>query len=95
LSRSLSSAEEPVWMLAVRGFLLGIAFSGNLLFAMSMLTDAMVVDYCRTGLRREGMCSALYSFGEKLATSVGPTILGGTAAMAAIRAERATGRALS
>lgn len=82
LSWSLATAEEPVWMLALRGFLLGIAFSGNVLFAMSMLTDAMEVDYYRSGLRREGMYSALYSFVEKLATSVGPMILGGALAYA-------------
>ena len=82
LSWSLASAEEPVWMLALRGFLLGIAFSGNVVSAMSMLTDAMEVDFYRSGLRREGMYSALYSFVEKLATSVGPMILGGALAYA-------------
>lgn len=77
LSWSLATPEEPLWVLLLRGFLLGIAFSGNVLFAMSMLTDAMEIDFHRTGLRREGMYSALYSFVEKLATSVGPMILGG------------------
>ncbi len=82
LSWTLATPEEPVWMLAVRGLLLSIAFSGNVLFAMSMLTDAMELDYYRTGLRREGMYSALYSFIEKLATSVGPMIMGGALAYA-------------
>lgn len=82
LSWSLATADEPLWMLVVRGALLGIAFSGNVLFAMSMLTDAMEIDFYRTGLRREGMYSALYSFVEKLATSVGPMILGGALAYA-------------
>jgi glycoside/pentoside/hexuronide:cation symporter, GPH family len=63
--------------LALRGFATGIAFSGNVLFAMSMLSDAMEADSHRTGLRREGMYSALYSFVEKLAASIGPLILGG------------------
>ena len=67
---------EPDWLLAVRGFVNGIAFAGNVLFAMSMLTDAMELDYHRSGLRREGMYSALYSFTEKLASAVGPLILG-------------------
>ena len=44
---------------------------------MSMLTDAMEADAHRTGVRREGMYSALYSFVEKLASSIGPLILGG------------------
>lgn len=77
LSWVWATPDEPVWALALRGFATGIAFSGNVLFAMSMLTDAMEADAHRTGLRREGMYSALYSFVEKLASSIGPLILGG------------------
>lgn len=76
LSWTWAEVGEPTWALLLRGFLLGIAFSGNVLFAMSMLTDAMEVDAHRTGLRREGMYSALYSFIEKLAGAIGPLILG-------------------
>jgi glycoside/pentoside/hexuronide:cation symporter, GPH family len=76
LSWTLALPGEPVWLLALRGFLLGIAFSGNVMFAMSMLTDAMEVDRLKTGLRREGMYSAFYSFVEKLASSIGPLIMG-------------------
>jgi len=36
----------------------------------------MELDYHYTGLRREGMYSALYSFVEKLAAALGPLILG-------------------
>lgn len=77
LSWIWATPEEPIWALGVRGFFTGIAFSGNVLFAMSMLTDAMEADAHRTGQRREGMYSALYSFIEKLAASIGPLILGG------------------
>lgn len=77
LSWILVEPGEPIWALVLRGLVLGLAFSGNVMFAMSMLTDAMEVDYHKTGLRREGMYSALYSFIEKIATSVGPLILGG------------------
>ena len=77
LSWVIATPEEPIWALALRGFATGIAFAGNVLFAMSMLTDAMEADAHRTGLRREGMYSALYSFIEKLASSIGPLILGG------------------
>lgn len=77
LSWVLATPGEPLWALALRGFGTGIAFAGNVLFAMSMLTDAMEADSHRTGLRREGMYSALYSFVEKLAAAIGPLILGG------------------
>jgi glycoside/pentoside/hexuronide:cation symporter, GPH family len=76
LSWSLAEPDDGAWTLAVRGFLLGIAFAGNVLFAMSMLTDAMEIDSHATGMRREGMYSALYSFVEKFAFALGPLIMG-------------------
>ncbi len=82
LSWALAQPGEPAWALALRGFVLGIAFSGNVMFAMSMLADSMEVDHHNTGMRREGMYSALYSFVEKLASSVGPLILGGALSIA-------------
>lgn len=82
LSWAFATPDEPVWALMLRGFGTGIAFAGNVLFAMSMLTDAMEIDAHRTGLRREGMYSALYSFVEKLAAAIGPLILGGALSVA-------------
>jgi GPH family glycoside/pentoside/hexuronide:cation symporter len=76
LSWIWAAPGEPDWALIARGVINGVAFSGNVLFAMSMLTDAMELDYYRTGTRREGMYSALYSFVEKLASALGPLILG-------------------
>ena len=77
LSWVWATPDEPVWALALRGFFLGVAFAGNVLFAMSMLADSMEADTHDTGLRREGIYSAFYSFVEKLAASIGPLILGG------------------
>jgi glycoside/pentoside/hexuronide:cation symporter, GPH family len=82
LSWVLAMPGEPLWALFLRGFGTGIAFAGNVLFAMSMLTDAMEVDSHRTGMRREGMYSALYSFTEKLAAAIGPLILGSALSLA-------------
>jgi GPH family glycoside/pentoside/hexuronide:cation symporter len=82
LSWAFATPDEPIWALMLRGFGTGIAFAGNVLFAMSMLTDAMEIDAHRTGLRREGMYSALYSFVEKLAAAIGPLILGGALSVA-------------
>jgi len=82
LSWALAQPGEPVWALALRGYLLGIAFSGNVMFAMSMLADTMEVDSHKTGLRREGQYAALYSFVEKLAGSLGPLVLGSALSLA-------------
>ena len=62
--------------LIIRGVANGIAFAGNVAFAMSMLTDTMELDAHRTGMRREGMFTALYSFVEKIAAATGPFIVG-------------------
>jgi GPH family glycoside/pentoside/hexuronide:cation symporter len=82
LSWVWAAPGEPYWALALRGFVNGIAFAGNVLFAMSMLTDAMELDYHRTGMRREGMYSALYSFVEKFASAFGPLAVGAALAFA-------------
>jgi GPH family glycoside/pentoside/hexuronide:cation symporter len=76
LSWIFATPAEPDWALAVRGFFNGIAFAGNVLFAMSMLTDAMELDSHNTGVRQEGIYSALYSFIEKIAAAIAPLILG-------------------
>ena len=76
MSWTLAQPGEPAYLLMLRGVFNGLAFAGNVVFAMSMLTDAMELDYHRTGLRREGMYSALYSFVEKIAAALGPLILG-------------------
>jgi GPH family glycoside/pentoside/hexuronide:cation symporter len=82
LSWALAQPGEPTWALVLRGYLLGIAFAGNVMFAMSMLADTMELDQHKTGLRREGTYSALYSFVEKLASSLGPLVLGGALSLA-------------
>jgi GPH family glycoside/pentoside/hexuronide:cation symporter len=82
LSWALAQPGEPTWALLLRGYLLGIAFAGNVMFAMSMLADTMELDQHKTGLRREGTYSALYSFVEKIASSLGPLALGGALSLA-------------
>ncbi|MBX2846787.1 MAG: MFS transporter [Acidiferrobacterales bacterium] len=67
--------EALVWIL-VRGLLTGIAMSGNILLAMSMLTDTIDYDTRRTGVRREGAYTAMYSFTEKVTFAFGPLLIG-------------------
>lgn len=76
LSWLLAEPGDPVWTLAVRGALVGIGFAGSMLFALSMLTDAIEIDSVRTGMRREGTYMAVYSFAEKFAAAFGPAIVG-------------------
>ncbi|WP_439534670.1 MFS transporter [Polymorphobacter sp.] len=67
---------EPDWLLVMRGVLVGVGFAGNVLFAMSMVTDAIEWDNHQTGLRREGMYTAVFSFVEKMAGAIGPAVVG-------------------
>ena len=76
LSWIYAQPGEPLYFLALRGVIMGVAFSANVMFAMSMLNDAIELDAHRTGLRREGMYSALYSFVEKFGNAVGPLVVG-------------------
>ena len=76
LSWSLAVEGEPIWSIILRGAIVGIAFSGNVVMAMSMLTDIINEDAKRTGVRREGAFTALYSFVEKLTGAFGPLIVG-------------------
>jgi len=82
LSWVWATPGEPLFYLTLRGMMTGVAFSGNVMFAMSMLNDAMEMDAHRTGLRREGMYSALYSFVEKFGNAVGPAVVGAALSLA-------------
>ena len=76
LSWSMADAGEPVWAIVARAALVGISFGGNVIMAMSMLTDIINEDAHRTGVRREGAFTALYSFVEKFTGAIGPFIVG-------------------
>ncbi len=82
LSWVWAQPSDPLYFLMLRGAVTGIAFSANVMFATSMLNDAMEMDGLRTGLRREGMYSALYSFVDKFGAAVGPFIVGSALSLA-------------
>ena len=65
-----------------RAAIVGLAASGNVMLAMSMLTDIINFDAHRTGVRREGSFVAFYSFVEKFTGAFGPLIVGFALALA-------------
>jgi Na+/melibiose symporter and related transporters len=67
---------ESEFMVAVRALLIGVATGGIAFNAQAMLPDTIQYDYDRTGLRREGVFSGLYSLIETGAFSTGVTIMG-------------------
>jgi GPH family glycoside/pentoside/hexuronide:cation symporter len=60
----------------VRSLLIGVATGGIAFNAQAMLPDAIQYDHHRTGLRREGVFSGLYSLIETAAFSSGVTLIG-------------------
>lgn len=67
---------EPIYFTFGRAVGLGVTAGAVLLFGQSLLPDTMEWDYRRTGMRREGMLSAVYTIVEKLAYAIGAGITG-------------------
>ncbi|MEE8306920.1 MAG: MFS transporter, partial [Gammaproteobacteria bacterium] len=76
LSWLVATTDEPQVIFLGRGLLFGFAAGGVLLIAQSMLPDTIQHDFDRTGLRREGLFAAMYSFAEKTAFALGPLAFG-------------------
>lgn len=76
ISWSFAGPGEPMVLLALRAALTGLAFAGNVIIAMSMLTDIINHDGRVTGVRKEGAYTAFYSFVEKLTAAIGPLVIG-------------------
>ncbi len=76
LSWVLAEPGEPLLLFFARAVLLGICLGGNILMAMSMLTDTIELDARRSGMRREGIYAAMYSFVEKFSSAFGPLVVG-------------------
>lgn len=72
----LAGPGEPLPLILARGAIIAVAASGNIVMAMSMLTDTIEFDSSRTGIRREGVYTAVYSFVEKVTFATGPLIVG-------------------
>ncbi|MCG8401934.1 MAG: MFS transporter, partial [Firmicutes bacterium] len=77
VSWSFAQPDEPLMNILFRGMMTGIAMSGNILLAMSMLTDTIDFDARRSGVRREGVYTAIYSLTEKATFAFGPLVVGG------------------
>jgi GPH family glycoside/pentoside/hexuronide:cation symporter len=74
LSWLLADAEEAVPVFLVRGLVWGIGSGGLQLITNSLVPDALEYDYLRTGLRREGVLSGVFSTIEKIAFALGTAV---------------------
>jgi GPH family glycoside/pentoside/hexuronide:cation symporter len=72
----LATPDESMVLFTARGFLIGMFGAGAHLYGQSMLIDTFAWDYKLTGVRREGVLSASFSFVEKACMAFGPLIVG-------------------
>jgi GPH family glycoside/pentoside/hexuronide:cation symporter len=72
----LASPEEPMSLFVARALVIGMFGAGAHLYGQSMLVDTFAWDYKLTGVRREGVLSAAFSFVEKACFALGPLIIG-------------------
>lgn len=76
LSWLLASQTEPDWAFYLRGVMLGGTISGIVICGQSMVLDVIEYDRKLSGLNREGVASAAFSFLEKTMYAAGPLIIG-------------------
>lgn len=86
LSASIYAAVSLTWLLAdaqeafnvtlLRVFVKGLAAGGILLIGQALLPDTIEYDRLRTGLRREGILSGMYTTIEKFSFAIGAALTG-------------------
>jgi len=74
-SWTFAQSGESTLLICLRGVGMGIAATGNIILAMSMLTDIINYDSKLTGVRREGVFTSFYTFVEKLTFACGPLLV--------------------
>lgn len=72
----LGTASDPDWYINVRALVTGVGAGGLMLIGQSLLPDTIEHDFRRTGLRREGIFSGVYTTVEKFSFAFGPAVLG-------------------
>ncbi len=68
--------SAALFELLIRAVAIGVIIAGNVMMAMSMLTDTIEYDALKTGMRREGLYASMYSFVEKFSGAFGPFLIG-------------------
>lgn len=72
---SLAAASpERLWLVYVQVFAMGTAYAGTQMFPLAMLPDTISADTARTGLRRAGAFTGVWTAGEKIGLALGPAV---------------------
>ncbi|WP_237706827.1 MFS transporter [Kribbella flavida] len=79
---ALSTAQHvPVWCVYVAIGVVGIGFTGAQVFPLAMLPDVAAVDAARSGIRRAGVFTGIWTAGETLGLALGPGVYAVTLAL--------------
>jgi GPH family glycoside/pentoside/hexuronide:cation symporter len=76
LSWLLATPAEPLWLFMLRAGLMGAFGCGVLVCSQSMIVDTIDYDRRLSGMNREGVFSAVFSFIEKSTHAAGPLLVG-------------------
>ncbi len=76
MSWAIASPTEVDWVFYLRAAALGGTISGIVICGQSMILDVVEYDRRISGLRREGVASAAFSFLEKTMYAAGPALIG-------------------
>jgi glycoside/pentoside/hexuronide:cation symporter, GPH family len=77
----LTASPDRLWLVYLQVFAMGTAYAGTQMFPFAMLPDTISADTARTGLRRAGAYTGVWTAGEKAGFAVGPALFAGVLAI--------------
>jgi glycoside/pentoside/hexuronide:cation symporter, GPH family len=77
----LTASPDRLWLVYLQVFVMGTAYAGTQMFPFAMLPDTISADTARTGLRRAGAYTGVWTAGEKAGFAVGPALFAGVLAI--------------
>jgi glycoside/pentoside/hexuronide:cation symporter, GPH family len=70
----MTASPDRLWLVYLQVFVMGTAYAGTQMFPFAMLPDTISADTARTGLRRAGAYTGVWTAGEKAGFAVGPAL---------------------
>ncbi|MFU8794315.1 MAG: MFS transporter [Dethiobacteria bacterium] len=75
------TGAEMLWLVYLILFVMGAGYAGTQLFPYSMLPDTISADTIKTGLRRAGAYTGVWTAADKAGFAVGPAVFAGILAV--------------
>jgi glycoside/pentoside/hexuronide:cation symporter, GPH family len=70
----ITASPDRLWLVYLLVLVMGTAYAGTQMFPFAMLPDTISADTARTGLRRAGAYTGVWTAGEKAGFAVGPAL---------------------